>query len=571
MKVGQITGKMHLVIVFILIAGTAAMASSVEVYAAAPSLNKKSEQAQAFEHFTSPAIEMTAWKAASHWYETVHLSGKAMANKQVERLQFPTGIAAGENQSIIVTDTRNHVLRRLDAEGRITATIGMINKQGWEDGEQAQVQFDQPTGLAADKKGNLYVADAGNHVIRKIDGAGKVTTVAGDGIPGWKDGAAGTARFHTPRAIAVADDGAIYVADSLNHVIRRIDAMGMVTTLTARSSRIVEYTPGSVTGAGDFKDGNLAEAMFNEPSGIALMNDGKLAVADTGNQRIRLIDLKQGIVSTIAGSSSTAGYTLPGVQRVLYAPGGYRDGAASNSIFNSPTGIAITNENGIVVADRWNHVVRYIYKGEVVTLSGQAGKSGDLDGITSYAKLHEPTAVAVLANGSIAVTEGFNNAIRLIRRYELPECVLGPLDQSRVSQVQLVYNRMPLHTDTAPIIQGDRTFLPLRVLAETLGYKTEWRAGKRVVLQLGESSIELRPGSNQVNVEDNGISSVLKLPTAPFIQNGRILVPVRFVAEQFGFDVQWVAQARAVVVRDRVFLRYAATGTCFPPQRITAK
>lgn len=571
MKVGQITRKMHLVIVFILIAGTAAMASSVEVYAAAPSLNNKSKQTQAFERFTSPAIEMIAWKAASHWYETVHLSGNVMADKPVEFLQFPTGIAAGGNQSIIVADTRNHVLRRLDAEGRITETIGMINKQGWEDGEQAQVQFDQPTGLAADKKGNLYVADAGNHIIRKIDGTGKVTTVAGDGIPGWKDGAAGTARFHTPRAIAVADDGAIYVADSLNHVIRRIDAKGMVTTLTARSSRIVEYSPGAVTVAGDFKDGSLTDAMFNEPSGIALMRDGKLAVADTGNQRIRLIDLKQESVSTIAGSSSTAGYTLPGVQRAMYAPGGYRDGAAANSIFNSPTGIAITDENGIVVADRWNHVVRYIYKGEVVTLSGQAGKSGDLDGITSYAKLHEPIAVAVLANGSIAVTDGFNNAIRLIRRYELPECVMGPLDQSRASQVQLVYNRMPLHTDTAPIIQGDRTFLPLRILAETLGYKTEWRAGKQVVLQLRESSIELRPGSRQVNVTDSGTPSVLKLPAAPFIHNGRIVVPVRFVAEQFGFDVQWVAQARAVVVRDRIFLRYAATGTCFPPQRVTAK
>jgi len=570
MKVGLVTGKFRLAVTFMLIASTASVASSAEVYAAASSLNKKSDQTQAFERFTSPAIEMSAWKTASHWYETVYLSGSALAKKQEESLQFPSGIVS-EGKSVVVADTRNQVIRRLDANGRILATIGIRNTKGWKDGSDSQARFDQPIGMAADKKGNLYVADAGNHIIRKIDRNGNVSTVAGDGIPGWKDGEAGQARFYSPRAIAVAEDGAIYVADALNHVIRRIDAKGTVTTLTSRSSRIVEYSPGAVTGAGDYKDGKLAEAKFNEPSGIALMRDGKLAVADTGNQRIRVIDLKQGNVSTIAGSSSTAAYTAPNVQQVLYASGGYRDGAATGSLFNNPSGIAITEENGIVVADRWNHVVRYIYKGEVVTLSGQAGKSGDVDGITSYAKLHEPTAVAVLANGSIAVTDAFNNAIRLIRRYELPEGIMGSLGQPRASQVQLVYNRLRLDSDTAPMIKDDRTYLPLRVLSETLGYKTVWRADKRVILQLGDSSFDLRPGSSQVNVTDNGTSSVSKLPAAPFIHNGRILVPVRFVAEQFGFDVQWVAQARAVVVRDRIFLRYAATGSYLPPQRITAK
>lgn len=188
------------------------------------------------------------------------------------------------------------------------------------DGASDLSLFSGPQGIATDAQGNVYVADTGNHSIRKIDPSGNVSTIAGDGVLGKEDGPGSKARFNSPLDVAVAADGTVYVADTLNHAIRSISPSGQVTTLNAASGRAVEVSPGQAAPAGDFADGALAQAKFNEPSGLALDGKGNLYVSDAGNQRIRYIDLQQGTVTTAAGSGKAEAL------KDLYVPGGFATG-----------------------------------------------------------------------------------------------------------------------------------------------------------------------------------------------------------------------------------------------------
>lgn len=149
----------------------------------------------------------------------------------------------------------------------------------------------------------MYVADSANNAVRKVDTNGQVTTLGGNGVPGKKDGKGADASFNHPSDVAVTADGIVYVADSLNHVIRKIATDGTVSTLNAASTRTILIRPGEASFAGEYQDGSLSEAKFNEPAGLTLDSKGNLYVSDTGNQRVRYIDLQAGTVKTVAGST----------------------------------------------------------------------------------------------------------------------------------------------------------------------------------------------------------------------------------------------------------------------------
>ncbi|WP_314304205.1 hypothetical protein [Brevibacillus parabrevis] len=304
----------------------------------------------------------------------------------------PSGIVVLPDGAAYIADSANHSIRKL-AAGLVSDYAGLTVSRDakglpegmWLDGPLNQSMFQQPQGMAADAQGNLYIADTGNHVIRKITTQGTVTTLAGDGVQGYQDGTGKAARFYSPGDLAVAADGTIYVADTLNHAIRKITADGKVTTLNSLSERTVQLAPGYVERAGDFRDGKLKQAKFNEPSGIAIDGQGNLYVSDTGNQRIRYIDLKNGTVATVAGAA-----TLTYPQDSLYAEGGQADGAASSAQFRFPKGIAVTAEGGLVIADSRNHAIRYLHNGKVTTLASS---------------FDQPVDVAATGQGSIWVTD----------------------------------------------------------------------------------------------------------------------------------------------------------------------
>lgn len=528
-----------------------------------------------FDSLSTPAFDFAAWSRSPVWYETIDWAGSGSFGSddgRAEQAQFryPAGLLAGRNGALLIADTYNHLIRQADASGQVTTLAGQARfaaetrepAGNWTDGKGTEARFNQPMGMAQDRQGNLYIADAANHVIRKLDKSGRVTTVAGSGLSGWKDGKGSEAGFNEPRDVAVAEDGSIYVADALNHVIRRIDANGNVTTLNARSKRIVEYAPGAVAAGGDYQDGKLADSKFNEPSSLAFTPSGDLVVSDTGNHCLRLVNLKQKSVTTLAGAGSVASYSRKFPDAQLYAAGGYRDGKASEALFNSPAGIAITDEGGIVVADRWNHAIRYVYDGRVYTLSGGT-RTGHQNGWAEQATFREPMDVAVLSNGTIAVADGFNNSIRLIRRYMLPEELRSPAAASASAEdgVITVYNDRRIETAVPAVIRNNRVFLPLEPWKKMLGFAVEELEQDKVRVTFGPSALILERNVPQVQEERNGTkrTQTLSAEEAPFRQDGQWLIPVRLL-DQFGLHVSWVPELRTVILRDTVFERHNASG-----------
>ena len=264
--------------------------------------------------------------------------------------------------------------------GWVAGTFAGSNIPGFVDGPVSSARFSMPSGIAVDASGNVYVADWFNHRIRIISG-GEVRSFAGSGGRGFSDGPASSARFNSPRGVAVDSSGNVYVADTGNHLIRIIRPGGEVETLA-----------GSVQG---FSDGPAAQAMFDKPYGLAADRSGNLYVADMGNDRIRMIS--GGEVSTFAGS---------GVQ-------GFSDGPASSARFKSPIDLALDSSGNLYAADMGNHRIRMISGGEVSTFAG-SGSRGFLNGQAAAARFNDPYGLIADPSGNIYVVERDSHRIRVI-------------------------------------------------------------------------------------------------------------------------------------------------------------
>ena len=177
--------------------------------------------------------------------------------------------------ALFVANSQSHQIKKVTTTGTVSYFAGS-GTGGWLDANGTTAKFNYPEGLAIDSSGNIYVADTQNHRIRKIDTSGQVTTIAGTGTAGNTDGSALTvAQFKSPGALTVGSDGSVYVADTGNNSIRKISG-GNVTTIAG-------------TGTAGFADGSGTSAQFSSPNGITIASDGKLYVADTSNNRIRVI------------------------------------------------------------------------------------------------------------------------------------------------------------------------------------------------------------------------------------------------------------------------------------------
>ena len=262
--------------------------------------------------------------------------------------------------------------------------------------------------MAVDSAGNVYVADSSNYTIRKVTPGGVVTTLAGLArSSGSADGTGSAARFNYPYGVAVDSAGNVYVADTLNHTIRKVTPGGVVTTLAglARSS-------GSADGTG-------SAARFYFPSSVAVDSAGNVYVADMANNTIRKVT-PAGVVTTLAGWAGS---------------GGSADGTGSAARFYNPYGVAVDSAGNVYVADTKNYTIRKVTPGGVVTtLAGQAGYGGSADGTGSDARFYCPWGVAVDSAGNVYVADTNNHTIRqdnAQRRGDDPGRAGGKLRQRR--------------------------------------------------------------------------------------------------------------------------------------------
>lgn len=465
--------------------------------------------------------------------------------------RMPQGMAVLKDGSVLVADSRNHLIRQIK-NGQVSTYAGFIldvdasgiPSGGWNDGTKQTAVFNGPSGMDTDSEGNVYIADTENHLIRKISKDGMVSTIAGDGILGHEDGKGKEARFYQPQDIAVAKDGTLYVADTLNHLIRQITPDGQVTTLNAASDRVIEVIGGYAVLAGDYADGELSAAKFNEPTSVAIDNKGNLYVSDTGNHVIRYIDLAEGTVSTAAGLSQ--GEMPVYAKGALYAGGGYADGSSSEARFRFPRGIAVTEEQGLIIADSLNHTIRYLVNGQVSTIAGVPAQFGHVDGINGHNLLHHPTDVAALPNGNLLIADSYNNKIRELEFYELP----SNLPQN--DQVKVVYEDQIISFDTQPEIAKGNTMVPVRALSEAMGYEVRFNDNERAIeLTKGDVRIKLQVGSHVISIKNAAadVEERQEMDTAPYIKASETYIPVKYFSEAFGADVEWDQNTRTVILR----------------------
>jgi DNA-binding beta-propeller fold protein YncE len=212
----------------------------------------------------------------------------------VAQFRHPTGVAVDGDGNLIVADCDNHRIRKITPQGHVSALAG-TGEGGYREGEGTVAQFNKPYGVAVNGDGNNIVSDLKNHRIRKITSRGLVSTLAGTGEMGHRDGGGAIAqsslwdgRVYHPTGLAVDGDGNVIVADKDNHRIRRITPQGQVSTLAG-------------TGEKGHRDGEGTIAQFNTPKGIVVDGDGNVIVGDSGNDRIRKIT-PQGHVATLAGT-----------------------------------------------------------------------------------------------------------------------------------------------------------------------------------------------------------------------------------------------------------------------------
>ncbi len=322
-----------------------------------------------------------------------------------------------------------------------SGNFGRYGIGGWRDGPALEALFSDPWDVAVDQRGWVYITDSYGHRIRALTPEGMVITIAGTGEPGYKDGPALEAQFDTPYAITLGSDGSLYIADNMNHCIRRI---------TPDLQR-VETVAG--TGERGYQDGPATEAQFALPTDVQITSDGSLWVADTGNNRIRRIG-PDGKVTTVAGSgrrgwldgpallaefAGVTGLWIEEQTREVYVAevgnhlirkitpkgqvvtvsgirkGGYKDGPALTASFNLPFAFGKDRDGGLLIVDWGNGSIRKLKDGIVTTLAG-IGKPGYKDGLAHNAQFNGIMGIALDSRGDIYCADTDNQRIRKVIR-----------------------------------------------------------------------------------------------------------------------------------------------------------
>ena len=308
-------------------------------------------------------------------------------------LNSPSDLIVDAEGNILVADTKNNRIRKIDTNGIITTVAGNGSANNSGDGLQAtETGINAPVGIAVDSKNNLYIAEWGRPRIRKVDASGMITTVAGNGQEGFSgDGEIATeAMISRPHDIAVDNSGNLYIADFYNHRIRRVDTNGIITTVAGNGN--TDY------GAGD--NGPAIEATIVYPYTIEVDSEGNLFIIEMGRGCVRKIDISGTITSAIGSGSGFSGDGGPAIE----------------AKFDHPTDISSDPAGNFYISDSRNHRIRMVDTNGIVTTiagSGDSLFSGD-GGPALLAGLMYPSGVSINNEGELLISSGQSNRIRKI-------------------------------------------------------------------------------------------------------------------------------------------------------------
>ncbi|MGW8431232.1 NHL repeat-containing protein [Curtobacterium citreum] len=297
----------------------------------------------------------------------------------------PFSLAAAADGSMIVADQAAQTIRRVTQNGAVT-TIAGTGTRGRTDGAASTAQFNDPSDVAVDGLGNIYVSDYGNYTIRKITPAGIVSTYAGvPGTAGYRDGPAAQAQFAGAYGLTTDREGNLYVADGDNRVVRKITTDGTVSTIAG--------APGSYGNV----DGPQGAGTLAAPRELAFDPNGNLIIVDKSNKIRRLAP--DGTLSTVAGDGQA----------------NETDGRGSAASFNTPTGLAVAADGTMYVSDTYGCTIRRITPdGTVTTISGTPNISGNNDGPAASARFRSLRGLALDPAGNLWTTDSNNNSIRIL-------------------------------------------------------------------------------------------------------------------------------------------------------------
>lgn len=308
----------------------------------------------------------------------------------IAQLNGPSGVAVDGSGNLYIADYFNNRIRKVSATGIITTVAGNgAGGYGGDGGPAANAQLSWPTAVTVDSSGNLYIGVSSDNRIRTVSTAGIITTVAGNGYPGYSGdgGPAINAQLSGPRGVVVDSSGNLCIADYGNNRIRKVSTIGIITTVAGG-------------GSGGLGDGGPAiSAYLGSPSSVAVDSSGNLYIAELFNHRIRKVS-PTGIITTVAGDGSL-GYSGDG-------------GPAISAQLSGPRGVAVDSSGNVYIADSNNNRIRKVsLTGLITTLAGNGsyGYSGD-GGPAAAAQFRSPTAVAVDDGGNVYIADSGNNRIR---------------------------------------------------------------------------------------------------------------------------------------------------------------
>ncbi len=313
------------------------------------------------------------------------------------QLDTPTGVALTADESTVyIADRNNHRIRKVDVATRIITTVAGTGNRGFsgDDEPATDADLNTPSEVTVDGDGTVYIADRNNHCIRKVAPSGIITTVAGTGTSGdtGDTGLAAAAQLNQPLGVTLTSDGTLYIADTFNHRIRKVDPSGIITTVVGT---------GSAGFSGD--DGSATVAQLNYPIGVAVASDGTMYIADWGNRRVRKVATDE-TITTVAGTGTSGGDGFPG--------------PATRAQLHRPYGMAVDSRDNFYIAQSYGGygwLLKVNTSGTITVVAGgwPRGSSGD-SGPATAARLSGPRGVAVDSDGTVYIAESGNRRIRKV-------------------------------------------------------------------------------------------------------------------------------------------------------------